>query len=205
MARARLIKRGSRAMLSGAERLESALARSRVQHLMGRSKENAIARRLMSSFAFDSWPATMTEIQQCHVCRRYYPVVTPATVDGDCLRETAPPPLFVLASSLLAKREFSPRPCLAPVSSTGSGPFVSPAWSAISIHSFPPPPSVKMSSPFLSLSLALLFSFFLFLARVYLSFPIQTWYISPVSSLHPAIPPLGTTDDRLHVPFLETR
>jgi len=48
----------------------------------------------------------------------------------------SPPPIFV---SFLS-RVLSPRPCLAPVSSTGSGPFVSPAWSAISIHSFPPPP-----------------------------------------------------------------
>lgn len=103
-----------------------------------------------------------------------------------------PSPSFVRVLPLTG----SPRPCLAPVSSAGSGPFVSPAWSAISIHSFLPlrPPAVSPRKDVFSLAYAS-------------SFPVphpRTRYISAVSSLHPAIPPSGTTD-RLHVPFLEVR
>lgn len=67
------------------------------------------------------------------------------------LRPSFPyPPSLIFVSFL--SRILSPRPCLAPVSSTGSGPFVSPAWSAISIHSFPPPPSPRAKDVFSLLS-----------------------------------------------------
>lgn len=122
------------------------------------------------------------------MCRRHYPVVTPATVDGDCLRETALlppsplPPLLVLASSL---GEFS-SPLSRPRFLRG---FRTIRLSRVvcNLHSFLSPATLRAERCLLS------FSSSFARARVYLSFPIRTRYISPVSSLHPAIPPLGTT------------
>lgn len=100
-----------------------------------------------------------------------------------CAKRTLLSPTPMSASSLASP----PRPCLVPVFlRAGSGPFVSPAWSAISIHSFAHPPlspSFILRAKMSSLSRV---------PPVSPGSPSQTWYISLVSSLHPAIPPFGT-------------
>lgn len=190
MARARLIKRGSRAKLSGASR-----ARSHVRALVrSRGRRRRETRRRRGTRAARS--EAVCDVVGASRARVRFPATTPGRPDDEraiqaaasrvvditpwvlpllltvivYAKQPSPSPLPhlspvrpiifpallaapSLSSSLASSRGFSFLALVSPpFPSTGSGPFVSPAWSAISIHSFPPPPTPCAKDVFSPLS-----------------------------------------------------